>query len=76
MTFDPREIEKFPVQPGVYLMKSLKGAVLYVGKAKNIRKRLKTYFGGGDDRPTVPYLTAQVDNIDTIIVSSEKRPFF
>ncbi len=73
MTFDPREIEKFPVQPGVYLMKSLKGAVLYVGKAKNIRKRLKTYFGGGDDRPTVPYLTAQVDNIDTIIVSSEKE---
>jgi len=55
-------------------MKNKKGAVLYVGKAKNLRQRLRQYFvSGGDGREMVPYLIVQVESIDTIIVSSEKE---
>lgn len=71
--FDPRSLALYPDQPGVYLMKDDKGVVLYVGKAKNLRARLKQYFAEyGDQREMVPYLTAQIDVIDTIIALTEK----
>jgi len=73
MTFDPRDLVLYPDQPGVYLMKDVQGAVLYIGKAKNIRARLKQYFAEcGDQREMVPYLITQVEAIDTIIALTEK----
>ncbi|MBX7066912.1 MAG: excinuclease ABC subunit UvrC [Parachlamydiales bacterium] len=73
MPFDPKTLALYPDQPGVYLMKDDKGTVLYVGKAKNLRSRLKQYFAeSGDQREMVPYLTAQIDVIDTIIALTEK----
>lgn len=73
MPFDPRSLALYPDQPGVYLMKDNQGQILYVGKAKNIRARLKQYFAeSGDQRDMVPYLTAQVEGIDTIIALTEK----
>ncbi len=72
--FDPARLADFPDAPGVYLMKGAKGEVLYVGKAKNIKNRLKSYFGSGrDERVQVPYLIAQVATIETIVVLSEKE---
>ncbi|HSX25651.1 MAG TPA: excinuclease ABC subunit UvrC [Chlamydiales bacterium] len=63
----------YPSEPGVYLMKDSAGVVLYVGKAKNLRARLKQYFArNGDEREMVPYLTAQVEAIDTIVALTEK----
>lgn len=60
--------------PGVYLMKDDQGRVLYIGKAKNLRARLTTYFvRGGDDRAQIPYLLAQVADVETILVSTEKE---
>lgn len=74
MSFDVSQLEIYPVQPGVYLMKNKGGDVLYVGKAKNLRARIRQYFlPGGDGRYMVPYLIAKVAHIDTIIVSSEKE---
>lgn len=59
--------------PGVYLMKNQQGQILYVGKAKNLKSRLKQYFiPGRDGRPMVPFLTAQVESIATIVTFSEK----
>jgi len=73
MSFDPRQLALYPDQPGVYLMKDDKGIVLYIGKAKNLRARLKQYFAlSGDQREMVPYLTAQIETIDTIIALTEK----
>ena len=73
MPFDPRSLSLYPDQPGVYLMKDVSGAVLYVGKAKNLRGRIKQYFSSsGDQREMVPYLTAQVESIDTIVALTEK----
>ena len=74
MVFDTDQLARFPTLPGVYLMKNDAGKVLYVGKAKNLRVRVKQYFvPGRDGRQMVPYLTAQIVSIDTIVVSSEKE---
>src|SRR5262249_20049656 len=74
MTFDRETLNTFPLQPGVYLMKGREGHVLYVGKAKSLRQRLRQYFlPRGDGRFMVPYLIAKVESIDTIVVFSEKE---
>lgn len=72
--FDIKSLEHFPKEAGVYLMKDAKHKVLYVGKAKNLQKRVKQYFvKGRDEREMVPLLIAQVNEIDTIVVPSEKE---
>ncbi len=73
MSFDPKSLLLYPDQPGVYLMKNSEGLVLYVGKAKNLRARLKQYFAvSGDEREMIPYLIAQIEQIDTIVALTEK----
>lgn len=74
MSFDPKKLDQFPTQPGVYLMKDETGQVLYVGKAKNLRLRVKQYFvPGRDGRMIVPYLVPRIHSIETIVVFSEKE---
>lgn len=74
MGFASEKLETFSTQPGVYLMKDKQGTVLYVGKAKNLRARIKQYFlPGGDGRFMVPFLISKVNDIETIIVLSEKE---
>lgn len=71
--FDSKTLSLYPTQPGVYLMKDAAGKVLYVGKAKNLKVRLKQYFAeNGDEREMVPYLISQIAVIDTIIALTEK----
>lgn len=63
-----------PKKPGVYLMKDASKKVLYVGKAKNLHKRVAQYFiPGRDSRPQIPLLVAKIDHIETIVVSSDKE---
>lgn len=72
--FNVDELKRFPNEPGVYLMKNQEGKILYVGKAKNLRTRVKQYFLlRGDGRPAIPYLISQIAVIDTIVVTSEKE---
>jgi len=54
-------------------MKDAKGSVLYVGKAKNIRQRLKQYFSLHDERIQVPFLLAHLEEIETILTQSEQE---
>jgi excinuclease ABC subunit C len=73
LSFDPKSLHLYPDQPGVYLMKNSEGLVLYVGKAKNLKVRLKQYFAvSGDEREMIPYLIAQIAQIDTIVSLTEK----
>lgn len=68
------DFARFPKKPGVYLMKGEEDVILYVGKAKELRTRIKQYFTPGrDGRMMVPFLTSQVLNIDTIITPSERE---
>lgn len=74
MPVDVKKIVHFPTAPGVYLMMGPQKRVLYIGKAKNLKTRVKQYFlPHGDSRPMIPLLTAQITSIDYIIVSSEKE---
>ena len=67
--------DDLPDQPGVYLMKDAKGSVLYVGKAKNLKSRVKQYFVGSDERVQIPLLIEQLVTIDTIVVRNEKEAY-
>ena len=55
-----------PRAPGVYLLRDRDGRVLYVGKATNLRSRVRSYFGG-DDRRKVPQLLRETERIDHIV---------
>jgi excinuclease ABC subunit C len=74
MSFDTSLLDKYPDEPGVYLMKDHQKRILYIGKAKNIKNRLRQYFTKtSDTREMIPYLISQVKVIDTIVVLSEKE---
>lgn len=73
MGFDPKQLEFFPEQPGVYLMKDKTGIVIYIGKAKSLKARLKQYFSLSDTRAMIPFLLAKIAQVDTIVVFSEKE---
>ena len=66
-------VDQLPEKPGVYLMKNITGKVLYIGKAKNLRARVRQYFSGHDMRSMIPILTKQIDAIETIITFTEKE---
>lgn len=71
--FDTSRLKNFPELPGVYQMKDVKGDVLYVGKAKNLRSRIRQYFQGTDERAQIPYLLQHVIEIECTITRSEKE---
>lgn len=62
-----------PTTAGVYLWKDKRGDVLYVGKATNLRSRVKQYLSGHDERFMVRYLVAAAQRIDAIPVHNEKE---
>ena len=59
-----------PSEPGVYIMKDCDGQIIYTGKAKSLKNRLKSYFSGKKDIKTAS-LMRHVCSIETIIVASE-----
>jgi excinuclease ABC subunit C len=64
----------FPHSPGVYLMRSAPGAVLYVGKAKDLRKRLAAYFRPGAVLPPrTRALVERVDGVEVLCTGTEKE---
>ena len=74
MAYELEDLKKLPEKPGVYIMKGRQGAVLYVGKANNLRQRVRQYFAPGHDlRPMIPLLVGKIETIETIVVSSEKE---
>lgn len=62
-----------PALPGVYLMKDITGAVLYVGKAKNLKHRVRSYFHHPQDqRYKTQILVSKIADIETIVTNTEK----
>jgi excinuclease ABC subunit C len=64
--------EGLPAQPGVYLFKSERGRVLYVGKAQNLRARVRQYVAGGDGRVRMPSLLDRAVDVDVVVTPSVK----
>lgn len=71
---DARLIEKAaaaPTGPGVYIFKDKRGKALYVGKAKNLRDRVRSYVRGGDGRYQVRFLMDRAADFETLVTVSE-----
>lgn len=65
------QISSVPDSPGVYLWKGAAGEVLYVGKAKSLRKRMRQYTSGHDDREKIPLMMEQVASFDYVVTHNE-----
>jgi excinuclease ABC subunit C len=59
--------------PGVYLLKDAHGKVIYVGKAVNLRSRVRSYVRGGDERSQVRFLVGKLADVDTLVTANEKE---
>ncbi|HYO98534.1 MAG TPA: excinuclease ABC subunit UvrC, partial [Polyangiaceae bacterium] len=74
---DPLEtkLQALPAAPGCYIFRDRKGEVLYVGKAKSLRSRVRSYFqaGSSDTRAFIPFLRQQVGDLETVVTGSEKE---
>jgi excinuclease ABC subunit C len=64
--------DSLPTQPGVYLFKGENDRVLYVGKAQNLRVRVRTYLSGGDGRYQIPQLVERIRDVDVVVTPSVK----
>jgi excinuclease ABC subunit C len=79
--FDPARLtlgqilDRLPTDPGVYLMKDRRGKAVYIGKAGNLRARVRQYFqpATGDSRLFVPLLEGIVADIETVVTTNEKE---
>lgn len=66
-------LKEVPNSPGVYLWKDENGEVLYVGKAKALRARMRSYVNFSDDRAKIPLLVEKIDSFDYIVVENENE---
>lgn len=66
-----RELDEVPALPGVYLWKDESGQVIYVGKAKQLRARMRQYVNFADDRAKIPMLVDAIDSFEYIVVDNE-----
>ena len=68
------QVKQLPTKPGVYLMRDAEGGILYVGKAANLRHRVRAYFGMGQKLPPkFKRMVARVADVDFYITSSEEE---
>lgn len=66
-----RELDSVPALPGCYLWKDASGQVIYVGKAKQLRARMRQYVNFQDDRAKIPLLVEQIDSFEYLVVTNE-----
>ncbi|MDP6977358.1 MAG: excinuclease ABC subunit UvrC [Myxococcota bacterium] len=76
MAEQPNRLEEsaasLPTGPGVYLFKDAEGGVLYVGKAQNLRSRVRQYLIGGDGRFRIPALVERAADVNVLITENVK----
>lgn len=68
------KLQTIPKKPGCYLMKDNTGTIIYVGKAKNLYNRVRSYFVGSHDAKTTKMISC-IDDFETIITSNETEAF-
>jgi excinuclease ABC subunit C len=68
----PDSLDRFPQSPGVYLMRDKEGTPLYIGKAVDLKSRVKSYFlDKHEDRPHIPVMLRRMHHIDWIATNTE-----
>jgi excinuclease ABC subunit C len=69
-----RKLKTIPTGTGVYMMKDARNEVIYVGKAKNLRNRVRSYFqSSGDERLFIKFLVKRIADIDFVLTDTEKE---
>jgi excinuclease ABC subunit C len=68
-----QQLKKLPAKPGVYIFRDSRGDPLYIGKAKSLRPRVRSYFqaAGATGRAQIGQLPGRVENIEVIVTSNE-----
>lgn len=70
------KVREFPIQSGVYLMKSVVDKIIYIGKAKNLRNRVKSYFTDSKDHsPKTRLLVQNIHEVEYILTKTEVEAF-
>ena len=64
-------IVNLPTNPGVYLFKNKREEIIYIGKAKNLKKRVSSYFSSKNHSTKTKFLVSQITDFDHIIVDNE-----
>lgn len=67
------KVNRLPQKPGVYLLKDAEGVIAYIGKATNLRSRVRSYFGQQDTRAFVQQLDYWLRDVDVIVTQSPKE---
>lgn len=69
------KLDALPTEPGIYLMKRKDGEIIYIGKAKNLRSRVRSYFqdGGHDGRRQFKALVRNIADLDCIVTATEQE---
>lgn len=68
------KIKQLPTSPGVYLMRDTGGTIIYVGKARSLRQRVRSYFNAsGDSRWHIKFLVARIADIEVMLTDTEKE---
>ena len=65
------QLASVPTEPGVYLWKDAHGTVIYVGKAKQLRARMRQYVNFQDERAKIPLLVSQIDSFEYVVTANE-----
>jgi len=67
------DLAQVPASPGCYIMRDEKDRILYVGKAKHLRSRVRAYINESDSRYMVKFLMRRVAHIDFLLTANEKE---
>lgn len=68
------KLKLLPDQPGCYLMKDVNAKIIYVGKAKNLKNRVRSYFKSSHEGKTAK-LVSEIHDFETIVTSTDKEAF-
>jgi len=67
-------LKNIPKKTGIYIMRNANGKPVYIGKAKDLKSRVSSYFNqSGDNRPQINYLVKEIDSIDFIVTKGERE---
>ena len=65
--------DELPQKPGIYIMKDKNEEIIYVGKSKSLRSRVRSYFQKHLDRPKTQVLMSHFNSLEYIVTNSEKE---
>ncbi|MEE9126880.1 MAG: excinuclease ABC subunit UvrC, partial [Planctomycetota bacterium] len=68
------KVKRFPQRPGIYIFTNAEGRALYVGKAADLRVRVRSYLSpGGDGRVRIPFLVEEATDVEFLVTATEQE---